>query len=466
MNTDSAPPGFRHPGFDGRIGFARADITPPIGIYARNWGAAAHDLAESLHRPLNLTAMVVSDRDAGQQLVLLEGDLGWWRGLDVWARFQARLLTALRLEPESLIFSLTHSHSAPPLMHADPRLPGGALPGVWLDSILETSIAVVAEATARREPAALEWHTGCCRLAQTRDLASPEPPTGRRICGFDPSRQADSTLLLGRATDAEGKIMGVLVNYACHPTTLAFDNRSISPDYVGEMRATIEREIGGAPALFLQGASGELAPRYQYVSDTEVADRHGRQLGFAALATLADMEPPRTVLSFDHVVESGAPLAIWRHRPRALSPRLAASCHDVPIPLKDWPSAKSLEDAHATCQDRTLKERLKRKLAIRRALGDDDHYALPFWVWRMGEAIWVGSSAESYSVFQTTLRNRFPQTALVCLNLINGSIGYLPPDELYDEDVYQVWQTPFDRGGLEQAIETMTSVIARTIEEE
>ena len=45
------------------------------------------------------------------------------------------------------------------------------------------------------------------------------------------------------------------------------------------------------------------------------------------------------------------------------------------------------------------------------------------------------------------------------MNLINGSIGYLPPEDLYDTDIYPVWQTPFDRGSLEVTIEAMTSGI-------
>jgi hypothetical protein len=94
--------------------------------------------------------------------------------------------------------------------------------------------------------------------------------------------------LLGRITDRQGKQRGTLVNYACHPTTLAAENKAISPDYVGAMRETIERATS-APALFLLGMCGDLAPRYQYVGDTAVADQHGRQLGYAALATLNDM---------------------------------------------------------------------------------------------------------------------------------------------------------------------------------
>ena len=35
-----------------RLGYARADVTPPVGIYHRMWGAARHDRASGVHRPL------------------------------------------------------------------------------------------------------------------------------------------------------------------------------------------------------------------------------------------------------------------------------------------------------------------------------------------------------------------------------------------------------------------------------
>ena len=50
---------FSHPSFHGQIGVARSDITPPVGIYARNWGAAEHDVADSIHCPLTLTALAL-----------------------------------------------------------------------------------------------------------------------------------------------------------------------------------------------------------------------------------------------------------------------------------------------------------------------------------------------------------------------------------------------------------------------
>ena len=54
-----------------RVGFARADITPPVGIYHRMWGAALHDRATGVHRPLTATALWLEALDgSGRQLVL------------------------------------------------------------------------------------------------------------------------------------------------------------------------------------------------------------------------------------------------------------------------------------------------------------------------------------------------------------------------------------------------------------
>ena len=68
MTSDSADLKFGHSAFQGRFGIARADITPPVGVYSRCWGAAAHDTADSIHRPLQLTVLVLSSHDDECQL--------------------------------------------------------------------------------------------------------------------------------------------------------------------------------------------------------------------------------------------------------------------------------------------------------------------------------------------------------------------------------------------------------------
>ncbi len=83
--------------FQGRIGVATVDITPPVGIYARNWGAARHDVAESLHRRLTLNALVLYATESEKPLIFIDADLGWWRSLITFNRFQSRMLQEIEL---------------------------------------------------------------------------------------------------------------------------------------------------------------------------------------------------------------------------------------------------------------------------------------------------------------------------------------------------------------------------------
>jgi hypothetical protein len=452
------PPARRHCAFRGRIGIAREDITPPVGIYSRNWGAAKHDTAKSIHRPLTLTALTLASSPGGDPLILVDADLGWWGTLELFSRFQERLLKELSIESSRVVFALSHTHASAPLIEPDLSLPGSELLGPWMERVYQATVSAITRALADADEAILDWHKGRCALAAVRDFPDPDPTADRMICGFNPADGADDTLLVGRITDPSGTVRATLVNYACHPTTLAWENTTISPDYIGAMRETMEKATG-ATAFFLQGMSGDVAPRQQYVGDVEVADRHGRQLGFAALAALNDMEPAGNQLYFDGVVESGAPLAVWRHQPHEISSELRAVEMAADLKLKDWPTADELEQQRLSCDDRALKERLRRKRDIRRSLGDGSSFPLPVHAWRIGDAILIGCAGEAYSQLQQDLRSRFPDLAVICMNVINGWGGYLPPADLYDVDVYPVWQTPFDRGCLERITDTMTRAI-------
>ena len=46
--------------------------------------------------------------------------------------------------------------------------------------------------------------------------------------------------MLARVTDPRGRLLATMINYACHPTTLAWDNTLISPDYIGALREVVE----------------------------------------------------------------------------------------------------------------------------------------------------------------------------------------------------------------------------------
>jgi hypothetical protein len=180
-----------------------------------------------------------------------------------------------------------------------------------------------------------------------------------------------------------------------------------------------------------------------------LADAYGRQLGYAVLSTLEAILPPRSRLVFGGVVESGAPLAIWEKETYDPCRTLLVEMAEVELPLKDLPSLAAIEAQWQQCGDEVIKERLWRKRGIRKTVGDGKVAKMPLWIWRLGDAVLVGQPNEAYSGFQQQLRDRLAPHAVAVMNLVNGSTGYLPPGDLYGQDIYTVWQTPFEKGSLE-----------------
>ncbi len=456
----NAPDTWRHPSASVHIGVARRDITPPVGIYARQWGAAAHDVAEGIHRPLCATVMALRASASGAPLVLASLDAGWWQDLDDERRLRTAVIESLDLDPARVLIALSHTHAACSICTDDTDKPGGEHVAPYLAKITQAVVDAAREALSRTAPAVLEWATGRCDLAANRDL----PVGDRYACGFNPGAPADDTLLVGRATNVDGRILATVVNYACHPTTLAWENRLVSPDYIGAMRELIEGHTGGGPCLFLQGASGDLGPREGFTGDTTVADANGRRLGHAVVATLEAMLSPRTALAYTGVVESGAPIAAWQHRPFDPPTTLTVEQVDIELPLKSLPTEDEVRRQLDTCTDRVQSERLRRKLRILRKVGSGPSSPVPTWFWRIGDAILVAHPNECYSIFQTTLRRRFPEYALPVVTVVNGGSGYLSLPECHDRDLYQVWQSPFGRDALPELIAACGERIGRMFE--
>jgi hypothetical protein len=435
---------------------ARRDITPPVGIRHKNWGASEHEVAEGVHRPLTATVLTFGD----PPLVLVALDLGWWRRATDEAFLRQGLLSALGLSEERLMVCLSHTHAGPTLSRDESGLAGGEFIEGYLERLVTTLAEAVEEALATPEDAVLEWSYGFCDLATHRDL----PDVERYVVGFNPGEPADATLLVGRVS-REGRTLATLVNYACHPTTLAWENRLLSPDYIGAMREMVESATG-APCLFLQGASGELAPRDQYRGDGAWADRNGRVLGHAVLATLEGMAPPAHELVFTRVVESGAPLADWQERPCSAPIETVATTVAANLTLKDLPTLEEIDARLSTEADSAMLERARRERQVRLNVGDGPTMPMAVTIWEVGDSRFVGVPAEAYSRLQMRLRSARPNLAVAVMNVANGWYGYLPPRDLYEQDVYSVWQTPFAAGCLEAVEDAALAAIAEKVWED
>lgn len=444
----------RFPGFRARIGVSRWDITPEVGIYSRNWGAAKQWFSTGIHRPLTATALAIAPLAADAPPLLLIGlDLGWWRGRKEADALRHRVLSELNLPEANVIIHLAHTHAGPAL---DTEAPAEAKPEAllaYLSRLTESCVAGGRDAIAKLQPATALFRHGHCSLATQRDFVDPAAPE-RFVTGFNPGATADDTLLVARLIADDGRTLGTLLNYACHPTTLAWDNTLLSPDYPGAMREVVEAETNGAPCLFLLGAAGELAPAEQYSGDVSLADRHGRELGHAALSALAPLATGCSHLRYDGVVESGAPLAMWQPCAVSAPEELRTTSPSLALALKqDLPSVAEIEAALVRKPEGFQYERLMRQRRVRKSVGDGPASTERIWLWRMGDALLCATPFEAYSVFQNRLREAFPGLPVLVLNLANGSPGYVPPRELYDHNLYTVWQTPFARGCAESLLD-------------
>lgn len=438
------------PGWQGEAGVARRDITPPVGIRAKNWGAARTDVSTGNHRPLSLTALALRSSPDSDPLVLITADLSVWRRTEEEWSVRGAVLDAHTLDPARLMLHLTHTHSSPTIHALDVDEPGGAGVSDYLDLLREAAVAATGEALAACASATMTVATGRSGVATCRDL----PWQQRYVVGFNPEAPADDTLLVARVSGADGRTLATIVNYACHPTTLAWENTLVSPDFVGALREVVETATSGAPCLFLQGASGDLAPREQYTGDPGLADRNGLAIGHAALATLHTLPLPSHGLAVEEIVESGAPLAAWRPRPATWPSTIAVDRTELSVPAKPLPSFEELERRWAHIDPGARAERLGRARTQRTNLPVGTTTGQPVWTWRVGELVFVGQPGEAYSYFQRELRRRVPAEGVFVLNLVNGaSLGYLPPTDAYGKDIYQVWQTAFGSGALEQVTE-------------
>lgn len=473
-----------HPQGYCRFGVARSDVTPPVGIYHRAWGAATHDRATGVHRPLTATALFFQDPGpAGPQnhQVVLALDHCLLAGPDMTDLLQV-LSQRTGLAGESLLVAFSHTHAAGLMGRDRSAFPGGELVVPYLAELADQLAGLVEQARQGAQPAVIQYATGRCTLAQNRDLWDGDRQ--EFVCGYNPDGPADDTVLVARITAQAGPALATVVNYACHPTTLAWENTRISPDFPGAMRELVEEKTG-VPCAFLQGASGDLGPRDGFVADPGTADRNGRQLGHAALAALEGLPPPATRLHYTGAVISGATLGTWAHVAREQEAEAHARLwrrrhwvvqldyrpelrrrHDIAAELDHWQAehekAVAANDGAHARDCRALVERLTRWLTRLAALPDGPTFPLPVTVWQIGDGLWVGVEGEHYQDLQRSLRTQFPGVPIIVVTLANGSrCSYLPRADAYGLSLYQESIAVLASGSLE----ALTAAIADRIQE-
>ncbi len=268
-------------------GAARVSLAVPAGTPLAGYGSVARRLLvpDVLGRHAHAFWLKPSagERDAlaARALVLESGDVRVaWVAIDLLAVDRAfvaeveRRLGAAGVRPATLIVSASHTHSGPGAF-VDSALLGwlalDRLDSAVREALITGVVAAVRQADAARQPA----RVGASGVTAPGVVASrlDEP--------------LDSELLVVKVTTADGAPIALVWNYAIHGTTLGPRNLRLSGDVMGEASRRLEQALG-APALFVNGAVGDVSPaRHGERATMDI----GAELAEAARAGWARAEP-------------------------------------------------------------------------------------------------------------------------------------------------------------------------------
>ena len=97
-----------------------------------------------------------------------------------------------------------------------------------------------------------------CKMAWKKEKFNPDLVLNRRW----PLRKSIPDLgIISFKNLNDGKIIGLIINYACHPTSLSFMNKKLSADYPGRIVYQIEKLTHNSiKCVYFNGPSGDLNP--------------------------------------------------------------------------------------------------------------------------------------------------------------------------------------------------------------
>jgi hypothetical protein len=255
-----------------QVGVAKIDITPKTPV--RMYGYASRKTeSEGIAGALKASALVLDDESDKGPAVMLTVDCGSVPQA-LFKRLLKRLGTRAGIQPERFVLCHSHCHSGPDLKGMN-TLQGQEKRHLeqYAEWLLDQLEAVVLEALAKRTAGRLDWTQGSVKVAANRRIITDGQWTG---FGAVPEGAVDHSLPLLRVTDTSGRLLAVVINYACHNTTLRGSFMQIHGDWAGCAQANIEANHPGTVCLISLGCGADSDP-YPH-GTVALCEQHGQAI--------------------------------------------------------------------------------------------------------------------------------------------------------------------------------------------
>lgn len=258
------------------VGVARIDITPNGPIRLAGYGGRESE-SKGVLQPLWAKALAFGSDEQGPSLFMTVDLIGIPGHIT--EKVAQRLSEKTEITRSQLIISSSHTHTGPEvgnlLNHFGKPMPPEELGRIvrYQAELTDKLEQLALQALQDRSPALVAWGQGKVGFAMNRRVIENGKSVGMAPV---PEGPVDHTMPLLRITDLDGELRAVLVNYACHGTTLGGDVNKMHGDWMGEAQRIIEERHPGATALVAIGAGGDANPEPRL--KMEYTTRHGKEI--------------------------------------------------------------------------------------------------------------------------------------------------------------------------------------------
>lgn len=407
-----------------RAGASRIDYTP-TGKLPQNFNGVLD--------PIYVRSVVLDNGRTRAALVAIDAGA---MPTELYRKVSARAAAELKIPANQLLMSASHTHSVP--FRLD-------------DAVEETILRSLREAVGRLQPARVAWGTGVSYINVNRDRVDPK--TNRWWEGPNYDGTSDKTVAVVRIENTVGRPIAVYYNYAVHGViTGTLD--MISGDIPGAASRYVEESLGNdAVALWTSGAAGDQNPIYfnqtYELRDIRIADyaKRGEDISNAMPPGGQGMDRgnPRVKTLMDQQKRINESLG------QMLGEEIL---HVMREGLEKSTGDATLRGAQASVSCPARQRTDQGRAGFEGKYVDGGQVAIGLGALRIGD-VYVGTvDAEVYNGIALRLKRESPFKHTMMATLTNGmaQTGYIPTDDAFGRNVFQVLSSRLKPGCAEAGI--------------
>jgi neutral ceramidase len=435
-----------------RVGCGRADITPEPGLPMV--GMPGSPRGEGVQWPLRSRVFLVDDGERRVAVVCL--DLIALVSQHV-AELRERLAVPGEIDPENILVACSHTHRAP-----FTETGWGAAEETtrsYLDLVFAATTQAMVEAVARLQPAQLSvgkvlakgtpgdwghsWAFNRRPIYAGGQVGTHGPAWGNGFVGMEGSADEELAVLLARGPD--GRVLGGLVDFACHPTAMGHEP-VYSADYPGVLTEELEERHGGIFG-FLIGAAGDTSTPDPTSRDPEsgFGRDHTQAMGRALAGKADEAIQAGRPLTVDRIGVASAQLRIPQRRPTMEQVELArwyleerpADLNELDFTRRLYGHDYTFNDGKQLGNERHAQELLAMWQWQQGASDDELVEAIEIQVVTLGDMAIVAFPVELFSDLGRRVKTESPFPDTLIATLANGWHGYAPTLEAFNRGGYE-----------------------------